>query len=134
MKKVLSILLALCLVLSVAAVAFADAAAKDGGSKIIFTTGGEAGTYFGFGGVLAQKVSEVTSSKKDDCEQTEEAAEEEPFDAEEELNNLNEQLDDLADNLKDLNDEKDAAVEAVFEVVEDTPVEEPKPEEEKPAE
>ena len=62
MKKVLSILLALCLVLSVAAVAFADAAAKDGGSKIIFTTGGEAGTYFGFGGVLAQKVSEVTST------------------------------------------------------------------------
>ena len=83
---------------------------------------------------LKIKVSEVTSSKKDDCEQTEEAAEEEPFDAEEELNNLNEQLDDLADNLKDLNDEKDAAVEAVFEVVEDTPVEEPKPEEEKPAE
>ena len=62
MKKVLSILLALCLVLSVAAVAFADAAAKDVGSKIIFTTGGEAGTYFGFGGVLAQKVSEVTST------------------------------------------------------------------------
>ena len=42
--------------------AFADAAPKDGGSKLIFTTGGEAGTYFGFGGVLAQKVSEVTST------------------------------------------------------------------------
>ena len=62
MKKTLSVLLALCLVLSVAACAFADAAAKDGGSKITFTTGGEAGTYFGFGGVLAQKVSEVTST------------------------------------------------------------------------
>ena len=62
MKRFLSVLLALCLVMAVAACAFADAAPKDGGSKLTFTTGGEAGTYFGFGGVLAQKVSEVTST------------------------------------------------------------------------
>ena len=62
MKKFLSVVLALCLVMALAAGAFADAAPKDGGSKLTFTTGGEAGTYFGFGGVLAQKVSEVTST------------------------------------------------------------------------
>jgi TRAP-type uncharacterized transport system substrate-binding protein len=62
MKKFLSLLLALCLTLALAAGAFADAAPKDGGSKLTFSTGGEAGTYFGFGGVLAQKVSEVTST------------------------------------------------------------------------
>ena len=44
--------------------AFADdaVAPKDGGSKLTFTTGGEAGTYYGFGSVLAQKVSDVTST------------------------------------------------------------------------
>ena len=44
--------------------AFADdaVAPKDGGSKVTFTTGGEAGTYYGFGSVLAQKVSDVTST------------------------------------------------------------------------
>ena len=35
---------------------------KDGGSKLVFTTGGEAGTYYGFGSVLAQKFSDVTST------------------------------------------------------------------------
>jgi TRAP transporter TAXI family solute receptor len=37
-------------------------APKDGGTSLIFTTGGEAGTYYGFGGVMAQKISEVTST------------------------------------------------------------------------
>ena len=49
MKKILSVVLALCLVMALAAGAFADAAPKDGGSKLTFTTGGEAGTYFGYG-------------------------------------------------------------------------------------
>ena len=65
MKKIISIVLVLTMVLALgAAAAFADAPApKDGGSKDLkFTTGGPAGTYFAFGGVMAQKVSEVTSS------------------------------------------------------------------------
>ena len=64
MKKILALALALCMVLALGTVAFADAevAPKDGGSKLTFTTGGEAGTYYAFGGVLAQKVSEVTST------------------------------------------------------------------------
>ena len=62
MKKALAILLAVVMVFALSATAFADVAPKDGGSKLIFTTGGEAGTYYGFGSVLAQKVSEVTSS------------------------------------------------------------------------
>lgn len=37
-------------------------APKDGGSSLTFTTGGPQGTYYAFGGVMAQKVSEVTSS------------------------------------------------------------------------
>ena len=65
MKKFLAILLAVLMVAALSATAFADDAVmpKDGGSKLTFTTGGEAGTYYGFGSVLAQKVSDVTSSK-----------------------------------------------------------------------
>ena len=64
MKKILALVLALCMVLALGAAACADdaVAPKDGGSKLTFTTGGEAGTYYGFGSVLAQKVSEVTST------------------------------------------------------------------------
>ena len=64
MKKVISLVLALTMVLAlgVSGVAFADAAPKDGGKELRFTTGGDQGTYFGFGGVMAQKVSEVTST------------------------------------------------------------------------
>ena len=64
MKKILALALALCMILALGVTAFADdaVAAKDGGSKLTFTTGGESGTYFGFGGVMAQKVSEVTST------------------------------------------------------------------------
>ncbi len=62
MKKILALALAVCLVLALGVTAFADAAPMDGGSKLTFTTGGESGTYFGFGSVLAQKVSEVTST------------------------------------------------------------------------
>ena len=49
MKKTLSIILALCLVLALGVTAFAD--------SLTFTTGGEAGTYYGFGSVLAQYVT-----------------------------------------------------------------------------
>ncbi len=64
MKKILALVLALCMVLALGVFACADdaVAPKDGGSKLTFTTGGEAGTYYGFGSVLAQKVSEVTST------------------------------------------------------------------------
>ena len=40
--------------------AFADG--LPGGSKLVFTTGGAQGTYYGFGGVLAGKVGEKTST------------------------------------------------------------------------
>ena len=35
---------------------------KDGGTSLIFTTGGDQGTYYGFGGVLAGKIGESTST------------------------------------------------------------------------
>ena len=64
MKKILAVLLALAIICALGVTAFADdaVAPKDGGSKLTFTTGGEAGTYYGFGSVLAQKVSDVTST------------------------------------------------------------------------
>ena len=88
MKKVSALLLALCLLVALtacggsssapaatAAPAATDAPAaapaeapadsfgpKDGGTSLTFTTGGPAGTYYAFGGVIAQKVSEVTST------------------------------------------------------------------------
>ncbi len=34
----------------------------DGGTSLNFTTGGDQGTYYGFGGVLAGKISETTST------------------------------------------------------------------------
>ena len=40
--------------------AFADG--LPGGTKLVFTTGGAQGTYYGFGGVLAGKVGEKTST------------------------------------------------------------------------
>ena len=87
MKKTLSIILALCLAVSLCACGGSSSSApaataapaaeapaaeapaaeaafgpKDGGSSLTFTTGGPAGTYYAFGGVIAQKVSEVTST------------------------------------------------------------------------
>lgn len=35
---------------------------KEGGTSLTFTTGGDQGTYYGFGGVVAQKVGEATST------------------------------------------------------------------------
>ncbi|MBQ7214720.1 MAG: hypothetical protein IJS39_01915, partial [Synergistaceae bacterium] len=58
MKKILS--LAVVLALALGAAAFADP--MPGGSRLIFATGGAQGTYYGFGGVLAGKVGEKTST------------------------------------------------------------------------
>ena len=49
MKKIISVALALCMVFALCAVAFAD--------SLTFTTGGESGTYYAFGSVLAQYVT-----------------------------------------------------------------------------
>ena len=59
MKKIVS--LAMVLALALACAAFADP--MPGGTRLIFTTGGAQGTYYGFGGVLAGKVSEKTPTK-----------------------------------------------------------------------
>ena len=47
MKKLLAVLLAVAMICALGVTAFADdaVAPKDGGSKLTFTTGGEAGTY-----------------------------------------------------------------------------------------
>ena len=46
-----------------AAVSFSvSAEGLSGGTKLVFTTGGAQGTYYGFGGVLASKVTEKTST------------------------------------------------------------------------
>ena len=37
-------------------------APKDGGTSLTFTTGGETGTYYGFGNVIANKVGDLTST------------------------------------------------------------------------
>ncbi|MBR0035652.1 MAG: C4-dicarboxylate ABC transporter substrate-binding protein, partial [Synergistaceae bacterium] len=58
MKKILS--LAVVFALALGAAAFAEP--MPGGSKLIFATGGAQGTYYGFGGVLAGKVGEKTST------------------------------------------------------------------------
>ncbi len=58
MKKIFS--LALVIVMLFAFSAFAGP--MPGGTKLIFSTGGAQGTYYGFGGVLAGKVGEKTST------------------------------------------------------------------------
>ncbi len=61
MKKIIS--LALVLVMLVACAAVADEkGGMAGGTRLRFTTGGAQGTYYGFGGVLAGKVGEKTST------------------------------------------------------------------------
>ena len=57
MRKVFA---AVLLAVMFAACAFADG--MPGGTKLVFTTGGAQGTYYGFGGVLAGKVGEKTST------------------------------------------------------------------------
>ncbi len=59
MKKILVAILAA--VTALALVACGGGASK--GGKLIFTTGGDTGTYYGFGGVLAQYVSSNTDTQ-----------------------------------------------------------------------
>ena len=61
MKKTTLLALAAVLALALGCCAFADP--MPGGSRLVFTTGGAQGTYYGFGGVLAGKVGEKTSTK-----------------------------------------------------------------------
>ncbi|MBR0150406.1 MAG: TAXI family TRAP transporter solute-binding subunit [Synergistaceae bacterium] len=57
MRKIFAATLA---VMVLAGCAFAEG--MPGGKKLVFTTGGAQGTYYGFGGVLAGKVGEKTST------------------------------------------------------------------------
>ena len=57
MRKIVSVAVMLMMF---AGAAFADG--MPGGTKLVFTTGGAQGTYYGFGGVLAGKVGEKTST------------------------------------------------------------------------
>ena len=50
------------LILGCTTVMAAEPAPMEGGTSLNFTTGGDQGTYYGFGGVLAGKVGEVTST------------------------------------------------------------------------
>ena len=57
MRKIVA---AAVMLMMLAGAAFADG--MPGGTKLVFTTGGAQGTYYGFGGVLAGKVGEKTST------------------------------------------------------------------------
>ena len=61
MKKISLLAFAAALILAAPSFA-ADKAGMPGGTALNFTTGGDQGTYYGFGGVLAGKVGEVTST------------------------------------------------------------------------
>lgn len=82
MKKTFALLLAMAMTLSLAACTTSEPekapeaapeastpavetvkGGKDGGTSLNFTTGGDQGTYYGFGGVIAGKVGESTSTK-----------------------------------------------------------------------
>ena len=80
MKKTFALLLAMAMTLTMTACTKTEAPApeapqpeapavestvggKDGGTSLNFTTGGDQGTYYGFGGVIAGKVGETTSTK-----------------------------------------------------------------------
>ena len=80
MKKTFALLLAMAMTLSMTACTKEEAPApapsqpeapavestvggKEGGTSLNFTTGGDQGTYYGFGGVIAGKVGEATSTK-----------------------------------------------------------------------
>ena len=73
MKKYLALLLALVMVFALcacgskneapAAAGSEDAAAPAAGGELTFATGGESGTYYAFGTVLAQHVSDKTDTK-----------------------------------------------------------------------
>lgn len=62
MKKIISLAMILALLSVCSAFAAEEKAGMPGGTKLIFTTGGAQGTYYGFGGVIAGKVGEKTST------------------------------------------------------------------------
>ena len=69
MKKKLALALSLVLVMGLALTSCgkkddggAELGGKEGGTSLSFTTGSDQGTYYGFGGVLAGKVGETTST------------------------------------------------------------------------
>ena len=79
MKKTFALLLAMAMTLSLAACTTSEPekapeaapeapavettkGGKEGGTSLNFTTGGDQGTYYGFGGVIAGKVGEATST------------------------------------------------------------------------
>ena len=61
MKKIISLAMVFAMLFTCSALA-AEKGGMPGGTKIIFTTGGAQGTYYGFGSVLAGRVSEKTST------------------------------------------------------------------------
>lgn len=61
MKKIISLAVIFAVLMTFGAFA-AEKSGLPGGTKLIFSTGGAQGTYYGFGGVLAGKVGEVTST------------------------------------------------------------------------
>ena len=64
MKKVLSLILALGMVFTLAACGGSSSGSSStSGGNLTFTTGGESGTYYAFGGVIAQDVSANTDTK-----------------------------------------------------------------------
>ncbi len=62
MKKILALLLAAMMVFALCACG-GSSGSTAAPSTFNFTTGGDQGTYYGFGGVLAQKISEKTGTK-----------------------------------------------------------------------
>ena len=61
MKKVLAFVLAAVMVFALCACGGSSTTASS--KEYSFTTGGDQGTYYGFGGVLAQKITEKTGTK-----------------------------------------------------------------------
>ena len=58
MKKILALCLALCMVFALCA-----CGKSASGTNLTFTTGGDQGTYYGFGSVIGEQVSSNTSTK-----------------------------------------------------------------------
>lgn len=60
MKKIIAMLLALMMVFALCACGGSDAPAASAGTSLTFCTGGETGTYYAYGSVLSQYVSNNT--------------------------------------------------------------------------
>ena len=60
MKKMLAIILALATVFALVSCGGGSDSAEGGKTELVFTTGGETGTYYAFGGVIAQSVTTNT--------------------------------------------------------------------------